>query len=88
MAVQAVTITDLIQSAAVGARDGFLTLQSVTDIYLDTFEITVTYSCSTDISIGVNLNFGIFGGVNIDAKRNVTYGLTVKFVFTGRPPTA
>jgi len=89
---QPAKIKDLIVAAAEGAADGVRKLQELgIPIKLQEFEIEVNYSCSTELIYKGEdkweMNFYIFKAefsATTTFKRTVTYGLKVRFVFTGK----
>lgn len=87
-----VTIKDLIIAASQGAAAGILELQRVgLPVELQEFEIEVNYSCSTEWKSGASYDAGLQFLI-IDSKftpetsynRTTTYGLKVRFTFTGK----
>jgi len=93
---QAVTIKDLIVAAAEGASEGVDVLTGANiPVELDEFSIKVTYASTTEVT---TKSAGSLGGsvllkfIPIRAKightrstrREVTYGLEVKFIFSGK----
>lgn len=89
---QAVTIQELINAAADGAADGVRTLKSADiPVELDEFEIEVTYASETEVtkeSDGkAKLNFRIIKasiGHTRTSRSKATYGLKVRFLFSGK----
>lgn len=95
MPSQGATIESLILAAANGASTAVTKIREDANIpvYLDEFEIEVTYSCETDYtydaSTGGSMNFWIFKSsfdVKTSYHRKVTYGLRVTFRFVGKEP--
>ena len=88
---QSATIRDLIVAASQGAGEGIETIQAANiPVELDEFEIEATYSAETSVTSrsdgGVNLNFRIFKanyGRRKSSRSTETYGLKVRFLFTG-----
>lgn len=88
---QEVTIQNLIVAAAEGAGAGIMELQAANiPVELDEFEIEVTYSATTDVtSMGsgkIGLSFKILRstfGRRKTTRTTESYGLRVKFLFTG-----
>ncbi len=91
---QAATIKELIVAAAEGAGEGVAEIQSANiPVELDQFEIEVTYSAETEVTTrsggGLSLNFRIFKanyGRRRSSRATETYGLKVRFLFTGVNP--
>ncbi len=92
MAEQPATIKDLIVAAAKGAAAGVEALESENvPVELAEFEIEVNYSCSTEFdasaSAEMQMKFWIVKAkfsAKTSYKRATTYGLKVRFLFTGR----
>lgn len=93
---QEATIRGLILAAAEGASDGVSVLQDADiPVELEEFEIKVTYAAETSLTTETQGNLGAgfaFKLVPLRAKightrstrKDVTYGLTVRFLFTGK----
>ncbi len=91
---QSATIKELIVAASEGAGEGIAEIQDANiPVELDEFEIEVTYSAETQVtsrsSGGLDLSFRIFRasyGRRRSSRRTETYGLKVRFLFTGVSP--
>ena len=89
---QAVTIENLIIAAAQGTAAGVNTLKGAgLAVELQEFEIEVNYSCTTEFSASASVEAQIrfwIGSAKFSAetsyKRTTTYGLKVRFLFTGK----
>jgi len=91
---QAVTIKDLIVAAAQGTSEGLKVLREAEppiEAELQEFEIEVNYSCTTEwsaeASVEAKMRFWIVKArfsAKTSYKRTTTYGLKVRFVFTGK----
>jgi len=94
MAAQTVVIGDLILAAAQGVSAGISTLnnaQPPIEAALEEFEIEVSYACTTEFdssaSVETQLKFSIVKAkfsAQTSYKRTTTYGLKVRFLFTGK----
>ena len=93
---QEATIKTLILAAAQGASDGVTELQTA-DIAVDLeeFEIEVTYAAETSIekttegNLEAGIDYKIYTlkakvGHTRSTRSNVTYGLKVRFLFSGK----
>ena len=89
---QAVTIENLIVAAAKGTAAGVSTLKGAgLAVELQEFEIEVNYSCTTEFSVTASveaqMSFWIASAkfsAETSYKRTTTYGLKVRFLFTGK----
>ena len=93
---QAVVINDLILAAAEGASEGVTVLQQADiPVELEEFEIEVTYAAETEITqstsgslnAGVKLKFFTASakiGHTRSSRSKATYGLKVRFLFSGK----
>jgi hypothetical protein len=93
---QEATIKTLILAAAQGASDGVTELQAADiAVELEEFEIEVTYAAETSIeksttgSLEAGIDYKIYTlkakvGHTRSTRSNVTYGLKVRFLFSGK----
>jgi spore coat protein CotF len=87
-----VIIKELIVAAAQGAADGIGELQTKhIEVELQEFEIEVNYSCTTELTKkddgSIQMDFMVIKAefsTETSYKRTTTYGLKVRFVFTGK----
>ncbi len=89
------TIKDLILAAAEGASAGVSELQKMDiPIELEEFEVEVTYAAQTTVETkdkGLQLKFLVFKakiGQTKATRSNATYGLKVRFLFSGKETEA
>lgn len=92
---QEVTIKSLILAAAEGASEGVDVLQQADiSVELEEFEIEVTYAAETSVetstsgslSAGVDLKFVTYKakiGTRMSTRNKATYGMKVRFLFSG-----
>jgi len=91
---QEVVIKDLILAAAQGVSAGITSLSSAQppiEAVLEEFEIEVSYACTTEfnasVSAEVQMKFWVVKAkfsAQTSYKRTTTYGLKVRFLFTGK----
>lgn len=91
---QEVVIKDLILAAAQGVTAGINSLSGATppiEAELQEFEIEVSYACTTefnkDLTVDSQIKFWVVKAkfsAQTSYKRTTTYGLKVRFLFTGK----